>query len=150
MPDYIEWFKKFNLPLVFDIKVPELLEKNSKRIDFKKLEKSLLKEKGIKTDDFFKLLVKEILKASPEVLGLLRDLCVIDPGLETNIDRKSVVTSYDLPDVEKAFNELVDTGLIKKKEGTDVVFEFTLKPIQDVFDSWRFAASLARLQIYGR
>jgi len=135
MPDFKKWFNKIKHPLAFDSTVIELLEKNSQRINLSTIKKYLLKEEGIKIDDFFKLLVEEILKSSPEALELLRDLCVLNTGLETNINRKCVIASYDLPDVEKVFNVLVDTGLIKKKEGSELVFEFIIKLIPDVFET---------------
>ena len=124
MPDFKKWFEKGKLPIAYDSMVEDLVEKNSQRINFDAMDKFFLRDEGIQIDNFFKLLVEEILKSNPEAFGLFKNLCVINTDLPTNINRKCVAACYDLPDVEKVFDELVDTGLLIKKVGSGLEFEY--------------------------
>ncbi len=60
---------------------------------------------------------------------------MINTDLDTNIDRKSIETCCKFSNVEKSINELLDTRIIKKKEGKEERYEFSFQEIQDVLHS---------------
>ena len=61
--------------------------------------------------------VQELIKhLAEETIELLKNLSVINTELETNIDRKSVEKSYNISKLDKNFNELIEVGILKKKE----------------------------------
>lgn len=70
--------------------------------------------------------------SNEEALELIKNLSVLNTEIETNIDCESVKSSYKLPNVENIFRELLDTGLMKEKEGKVGIYEFTFLQIQEV------------------
>ncbi|MFX1478834.1 MAG: tetratricopeptide repeat protein [Promethearchaeota archaeon] len=130
MPDFKNWFKKINLPITYDSTVEEVIETNSQQIDFKVFDEFFLRDEGITINNFFKLLIEEILKSSPDALALFKDISVINPELLTNINRKCVIASYDVVDTETAFDELVNTKLLKKKAESESEYEYFIDRIQ--------------------
>ncbi len=84
--------------------------------------------------NFYRQIIEEILISSPEALELLKNLFVINTEIETNIDRKSVNSSYKLSNIERAFNELLDITIIKEKEGKEEIYEFPFPQIQNILE----------------
>ncbi|NVM37748.1 MAG: tetratricopeptide repeat protein [Candidatus Lokiarchaeota archaeon] len=93
-----------------------------------------LKSDLTEIQNFYRQIIEEILLSSPEALELLKNLFVINTDIETNIDRKSVNSSYKLSNLEKAFNELLDTRIIKEKEGKEEIYEFSFPQIQNILE----------------
>ena len=96
-----------------------------------------MKAFGLKSDlteiqNFYIKIIKEIFISNPEALELLKNLLVLNTDIETNIDRKSVYSSYKLSNIEKAFNELLDTRILKKKESSEDIYHFSFPQIQDI------------------
>ncbi|MFX1302918.1 MAG: tetratricopeptide repeat protein [Promethearchaeota archaeon] len=110
----------------------KLIKKNYQRINFEKLKVFDLTSEEIQ--NFYKLVIEEILSPNSEALKLLKNLIAINTEVESNIDIKTIKTAYKLPNIEKAFNELVDTRIIKKKEGKEDTYDFTFPEIQDALD----------------
>jgi len=108
----------------------KLIEKNYQRMNFDKL-KTFRKTQ---VENFYKQVIEQILLSNPEALELLKNLSVINTEVDTNIDRKGIETSYELPNIEKAFNVLLDTGIIKKKKGTEEIYDFSYNLIQGVLE----------------
>ncbi len=84
--------------------------------------------------NFYRQIIEEILVSSPEALELLKNLFVINTEIETNIDRKSVISSYKLSNIERAFNKLLDITIIKEKEGKEEIYEFPFPQIQNILE----------------
>jgi tetratricopeptide (TPR) repeat protein len=82
--------------------------------------------------NFYNHVIEEILSSNEEALELIKNLSVLNTEIETNIDCESVKSSYKLPNVENIFRELLDTGLMKEKEGKVGIYEFTFLQIQEV------------------
>ena len=59
-----------------------------------------------------------------KLVSLLKTLSVINTDLTTNIYRESVEKSYDNHNITKYFNELVNTEMLKKKEGKEGIYEY--------------------------
>ena len=111
----------------------ELLVKNYQRINFDKLKNFNLKNASeTQVEDFYKRVVEDIL--SNEAFGLIKNLSLLNTDLETNIDRESVEKSYDINNIAVIFDELLDTGMLKKKEGKEGIYEFYFKHIQDALE----------------
>jgi len=62
-------------------------------------------------------------------------LSVLNTEIDTNIDENSIKTSYKLPNIENTFKELLDTGMIKEKEGKEQIYEFSFPLIQEVLET---------------
>lgn len=112
----------------------KLIKRNYKSINFDKLKAFDLKSDLTEIQNFYRQLIEEILISSPEALELLKNLFVINIDIETNIDRKSVNSSYKLSNIEKAFTELLDTRIIKEKEGKEEIYEFSFPQIQNILE----------------
>ncbi len=93
-----------------------------------------LKSDLTEIQNFYRQIIEEIFISSPEALELLKNLVVINTDIETNIDRKSVNSSYKLSNIEKAFNELLDTRIIKEKEGKEEIYEFSFPQVQKILE----------------
>jgi len=80
--------------------------------------------------------IQELIKhLAEEVIELLKNLSIINTELETNIDRKCVEKSYKISNLDKIFNELMDAGIIKNKEGRKDIYEFSTQYIQNALKS---------------
>ena len=110
----------------------KLIKKNYQRINFDKLKAFDLTSEEIQ--NFYRLVIEEILLPNPEALKLLKNLITINTEVETNIDKKSIKTTYKLPNIEESFNELLDTGIIKEKEGKEEKYEFSFPQIQEALE----------------
>jgi len=112
-----------------------ILVKNYQRINFDKLKDFELKDANQnQVNDFFRRVIEEIFSSNENALKLLKHLSVINTELETNIERDSVENSYSFEDIHILFNELIDTGMVKKRQGRERVYEFYFKHIQDFLE----------------
>ncbi|MFX1593262.1 MAG: tetratricopeptide repeat protein [Promethearchaeota archaeon] len=89
-----------------------------------------LKSDLIEVQNFYKQVIEEILASNPEALELLKILSVINTEVETNIDKESIETCCEISNVEKFLKELLDTYIIKKKEGKKELYEFSYQEIK--------------------
>ena len=113
----------------------ELLVKNYQRINFDKLKDFDLKNASeTQIEDFYKRVIEEILSSIPEALTLLKNLSIINTDLRTNINRETIENSSDLVSINTVFNELIDTGMLKKKKKKEGIYEFTFKHVQDALE----------------
>ncbi|MHA1931110.1 MAG: tetratricopeptide repeat protein, partial [Promethearchaeota archaeon] len=114
----------------------EILVKNYQRIsNFDKLKGFNLENANqMQVNDFFRRVIEEIFSGNEAALELLKHLSVINTDLETNIHRESVEKSYLDEDIQAYFNELIDTGMLKKKKGFENDYEFYFKHIQDYLE----------------
>ncbi|MFX1478503.1 MAG: tetratricopeptide repeat protein [Promethearchaeota archaeon] len=113
----------------------ELLVKNYHNINFDKIKEfDLTDANDNQVKDFYQRVIEEIFSDNPQALTLLKNLAVLNSDIATNINRESVILSYDFESVRKAFIVLVDTGMLKKKEGKEGTYEFYFKHIQDYLE----------------
>ena len=115
----------------------DLIVRNSEFINFDKLKEFDLKNdlKNVNTaqvEKFLKRIVKEIL--SNDAFTLLKDLSVLNINLVSNIERESVEESFNINNINECFNELLYSGMFKKREGKEGVYEFSYKHVQDVLE----------------
>ncbi len=66
---------------------------------------------------------------------MLKNLSVLNTEIDTNIDLKSIKTSYKVPNIENSFNQLLNMGFIRKKEGKEEIYEFSFPEIKDVLET---------------
>ncbi len=111
----------------------KILVRNYDKIDFRRLERYDLDFLNPKhSEESMKRLVTEIL--SDEAFGLLRCMSVINTDLESNICLSSIKETY--PDrFDELFSELVDTGMLVKREGLEGTYQFSYKHIQEFITS---------------
>lgn len=113
----------------------ELLVKNYNDIDFEKIKDFDLKDADDEqVTDFYKRVIEEIFSKNLQALIILKDLAVLNTALPTNIDKESVLNSYNFENVRKIFKTLGDTGMLTKKEGKEGTYEFSFKHIQDAIE----------------
>ncbi|MFW9879448.1 MAG: hypothetical protein ACFFG0_40745, partial [Candidatus Thorarchaeota archaeon] len=86
-----------------------------------------------KQRNFYIQVIQDILISNPEAFELLKNLAVINSELETNIDRKSIELGYKLKNPQNVFDDLLNKGLLKEKEGKEEILEFSSPYIQDAF-----------------
>ena len=117
----------------------EILVKYYQNINFKKLEDFNLKaieedieEGSTQVHEFYTRVIEDVL--SHEAFLLLKHLSIINTDIETNIEKESIEKSYGNHNVSKYFNELVNTEMLKKKEGKEGTYEFKYKHIQDALE----------------
>ena len=82
--------------------------------------------------NFYYHVIEEILLSNEEALQLIKNLSVLNTEIETNIDSESIKSSYKLKNIEDFLSELLDTRLIKEKEGKVGVYKFSFPQIQEV------------------
>ena len=112
----------------------DLLVRNYEIINFDKFEQFDLKnidENQVK--EYYQRMFKEI--GSQEVYNLLIDLSIINGKIDTNIDYKSVMRSYDVINIDKIFHDSIIEGMLKRKEGKEGVYEFVFKHFQSALKS---------------
>ena len=131
-----------NKVMEFVKKLPEgysglkkFIKKNYQKIDFDKLKPFDLIKDETKVTKFYLQLIEEILSSDPEALELLKNLSVINIELDTNIDRKSVETLDNSPNIKEIFKVLLEIGIIRKKVDKKEVYEFSLDHIQEVLET---------------
>jgi len=112
-----------------------LLVKNYQKINFNNLKGFNLKNANQgQINEFFRRVIEEIFTSNSNALQLLEDLSILNTDLETNIDRESIEKAYSSENVSNDFNELIDTGMLKKKEDSQSAYEFSFKHIQDALE----------------
>lgn len=113
----------------------ELLVKNYGKIDFDKIKDFELTDADDKqVRDFYERAIEEIFSNNPQTLTLLKDLAVLNTDLPSNINKESILSVYSVENVRKNFNSLVDTGMLKKRDGKEGTYEFYFKHIQDALE----------------
>ncbi|MFX1572413.1 MAG: tetratricopeptide repeat protein, partial [Promethearchaeota archaeon] len=124
----LEFLKKIPQEYTGIIKI---IKKNYQRVNFDNLKPF----DGTEIRTFYKEIIEEIFSPNSEVSILLKNLSVINTDVETNIDRKSVETSYELPNIVGIFDKIVNTGiLIKKKKKKREIYKFISLQIQDFLE----------------
>lgn len=110
----------------------EFIVRNCDAINFERIE-------GFKTSDFsipehvtefLERVIKDIL--SGDAYSLIKVLAVIDMGEENIFDKDSIENSQRIDNFTSVFNELIDTGMVKKADGIEGAYEFTYRHILDV------------------
>ena len=113
----------------------ELLVKNYQNIDFEKIKNfDLADANDNQVKDFYERVIEEIFSINKQALTLLKNLAVLNTDLPTNINRESVLKSMEIENRRKVFKALVDTGMLKKKEGKEKMYRFYFKHIQDALE----------------
>jgi len=113
----------------------ELLVKNYQKINFDNLTNfDLENANDEQVKEFYQRVIEEIFSTNPQALALLKDLAVLNTDLENNIDREIALQSYEIDDPVNSFNELLDTGMLKKKEDKEGTYEFCYIHIQDALE----------------
>jgi len=111
----------------------ELLVRNYEIINFDKLKEfkptAFADADSEQAEDFLKRVVKEIL--TNEAFTLLKNLSVINTDLDDNIDKDTAEETYKTGSKNLFFNELINTGMLKKKEGKEGTYQFVFKHIQE-------------------
>lgn len=111
-----------------------LLVNNFQEINFNKLiddkPRELKKANHEEWEEFLKRVIEEILSEKKDALILLKDLSIINDNLEDNIHDSCVEKAYNIEDVDKTLNKLVQCGLLKKRKGKDEIYEFSFKHIR--------------------
>jgi len=110
----------------------EILVRNYEKINFDEFENyksglDMCNEEQV--EEFIKRIVKDIL--SDEAFDLLKNLSIINPELENNLDRKALRKTYPAG-FDKNFNELIDAVMLDKKNNTEGIYEFTYRHIRDI------------------
>ena len=112
----------------------EILIKNYDKINFSRIEtykQSLKMSDPRDAEEFLKRVVKEIL--SDGAFELLRSLSAINPDLGSNIDLDAIQEIFPEKFNERFF-ELVDSGMLEKKEGFEDAYIFSYKHIQEALN----------------
>lgn len=111
----------------------EILVRNYENINFQQLTKykhGLDFSNAEHAKEFLKRVVEEIL--SKEAFNLLRNLSVINTEQETNIDRRSI-ERINPANYSKIFQELIDTGMLEKKEN-GLTYQFSYRHIEEAIE----------------
>ncbi len=115
-----------------------LLVFNCDKIDFTELQSFKDSIDFLNPDDildYLSRLIEEIFKSNKEALTLLKDLAVINSDLDKNIDRSILKQVYKGKNFVTLFNQLIDSGMLKVKDRTDVgkqFYEFSFFHIQNI------------------
>ena len=107
----------------------EILIKNYEKINFEELEEYKPKKfsNNKQVEEFMERVVKGIL--SIQAFELLKNLSIINPELDSNIDRIALEKTYS-EDFDETFNELIDASMLEKK--SEGIYQFTYKHIRDI------------------
>lgn len=114
----------------------EILIRNSEKINFRSLKdykSSIVFSNPLHTDEFLKRVVEEIL--GEQAYDLLKNIAIINTNIANNLDRETIEKSYTSSKFNELFNEIIDTGMIQKKEGKDSEYHFSFRHIQDILKS---------------
>jgi tetratricopeptide (TPR) repeat protein len=111
----------------------ELLVRNFDKLDLKKYENLkdnvLVQSNPQQVDEFINRVIIDIL--SPDAFQLIKILSVINTEIENDIHKETIIKTVKLQDNLSRFNELINTGLIKKKEQYEGAYQFSFKHIQE-------------------
>ncbi|MFX1279226.1 MAG: tetratricopeptide repeat protein [Promethearchaeota archaeon] len=113
----------------------EIIKKNYQNINLDNLKAFTLKSNKTKQQKFYIQVIQDILSSNPESLELLKNLVVLNPNLETNIDRALIESSFKSKTIRKSFNDLVNKGIIREKQGKEGLFELTSLHLQDALST---------------
>ena len=108
----------------------QLLMRNYQVLDFDKIKDLSADADDNQVKDFYERVLEEIFSDKPHALNLLKNISILNTDLQTNINRESVLNSYNIEHSRKAFKTLIDTGMLKKREGKEGVYEFFPEHIQ--------------------
>ncbi|MFW9942076.1 MAG: tetratricopeptide repeat protein [Candidatus Thorarchaeota archaeon] len=84
---------------------------------------------------FYIQVIEDILASNPEALELLINLSILNPEVLTNIDRKSVETSYEIKDVNQVFNDLLNKGILEKEKNKEEIYHFSIPHMQTALET---------------
>jgi len=112
----------------------ELIVRNAEFINFNELKEFDIKNdlknvNSVQVEKFLNRVVEEIL--SEKAFTLLKNISMLNVNLDNNIERESVEESFDIDNINECFNELITTGMLKKKEGKEGIYKFSYKHVQD-------------------
>lgn len=110
----------------------ELLVRNIDKIDFKNIEnlkKCLIFSNPQHVDEFINRVIKDIL--SENAYLTIKKISVINTDIENNLNKKTLIKTLTYGDNISIITELIDTGLISKKENIEGAYQFTFKHIQE-------------------
>ncbi|MFW9901652.1 MAG: tetratricopeptide repeat protein [Candidatus Thorarchaeota archaeon] len=110
----------------------KLIKKNYKRIDFDKLKPFNSEIELIEIQTFYIQIISDILLSNKETTELVLVLSIINTDIETNINKRNLVTSYKLPNIESSFKELLETGIIKQRKAKDLIYDFPFPLIKEM------------------
>jgi tetratricopeptide (TPR) repeat protein len=82
-------------------------------------------------EDFYFRIIDEIFSTNKQALTLLKNISVLNTDLETNILRECAEKSFTTENFNKHFNELIDAGMLKRKEGNEGIYDFSFQHFQD-------------------
>ncbi len=114
----------------------EILIRNNEKINFSNLKdfkSTIILSNPKHADEFLKRVVTEVLEE--QAFNLLKNIAVINTNLRNNLNRETIEKSFKISNFNEIFNNLIDTGMIQKKEGRDSEFDFVYRHIQDVLRS---------------
>ena len=112
----------------------EMLVRNYDKINFEKLETfkdTLNFSNSEHIKEFIKRVVEEIFGDNNEALNLLKCISLINTDLETNIDKDLFQKISQIDNFTEIFNELIDTGMLKKKKNKGEIYDFSFNHIKE-------------------
>lgn len=116
----------------------EILVRNYEKINFQELEDykyGLDFSNPEHVEEFLKRVLEEAL--SEESFSLLKGLSVINTDLESNLNKATIGQAYAISNFDEVFAELVDAGMLKKKEEKEGIYQFSYRHIQEAIRDQR-------------
>jgi len=110
----------------------ELLVRNSEKINFEKLftyKEGFDSSKAEYADEMLKRVIEDIL--DPAALDLAKKLSILNKDVENNICAECI-KNIDPKAFNKLIYGLIDTGMLKKKDGKEGIYQFSYSHIQNV------------------
>jgi len=110
----------------------EIIVRNCDKIDFeqvKEYKSGLDFSDAAHVEEFLRRVVKDILRI--EAFDLLKNLSLINMEVGSNIDKMSIEKSFGMVDFKKVFAELIDAGMLEKKEKQESTYRFVFRHIQE-------------------
>lgn len=110
----------------------ELLVRNSERINFDKLEtykQGLNLSRSDHAEEFIKRVIEDALSETSFIL--LRNLSNLNTDIESNLDVEAI-RNIDPENFPQIMAEFIDTGMLRKKEDSENIYQFTYHHIKEV------------------
>jgi tetratricopeptide (TPR) repeat protein len=107
-----------------------IVEKNYQILNLNELEDIDYIEDEIDAD-FYSSIILKVLSTNSEALELLKNLSVLNTQIKTNIDKKSVEKSYEMENVQRKLNFLLETGFLVNKGEQEEILEFASENLQN-------------------
>lgn len=111
----------------------EILIRNFEKINFERLDdykKDVLDfSNHEQVEEFISRVIEEIL--SKDAFILLKNLSILNTELESNINFRIVEKTYNISSITNVFFELVDSGILQKRDNKEGIYQFSFKHIQD-------------------